>query len=431
MDAAQLARWAELDRRRRALAVAWPGRLATGFPLAALAGLAAAAALAWLGHRDGAAEAHTWWSVIAGCATAGVVMRAPFRMYWRHDATLLARLPIGGDALYGLAARRSLRAGAQVALALGLAALPVAFAGHVDATGALAWLRFVAIVAGSCAAAALLTPPLGALAGALVADEKLSRGLASMAGEASGPPLIWLSFLPAMGGLGAGGVMYLSAPWAAEGTSTAGLTAAALVGGALALTAVVWLLGRRRLAAMLPFATREVAALDAVKLATLQLDTARGLEALFGRALAGGGVAGAIYKKDVALARRRHPMFFLLAGLGLLVLWITAAFAGAPTRERWSLGVVTALALYLAVFGRRLARPDIEQPRLMITLPIASGSVTRAKWTFVLWRAIFIVAAVAPCVVRAPGPGGLALQLGAILAASLLVSGAASRISRL
>jgi hypothetical protein len=430
MDASRLATWAELDRRRRAEARPALARLTTGFPLAALCGLAAAALLGWTDAAYGAVEARTWWGLAAGLATAGIVMRAPFRMYWRHDATLLARLPIPGDALYGLAARRSRRAAAQVALALVLAAVPVAFVGAAGAGGALAFARFVAVVLVGAATAALLTPPVGAFAGALVADVELQRALGQLAGESSGPPTVWLGFLPAAGGLGAGIVVWLSAPWAARGTLRTGLTALALEGGALVLAAFIAVVARRRLAAVLPAATREVAALDAVKLATLQLDTARGLEAAFGRVVAGAGLGGAVYRKDVALARRRHPMFFLSAGLALLVLWLVAAFASPATRTSWSITIVAGLALYLAIFGRRLARPTIEQPRLLGLLPVPRAAVGRAKWAFVLWRALFVVAAAAPCVWRASDRAGLALILGVALVAAVLVGGIAARMAK-
>lgn len=430
MTPERLGAWDALARRRHGEALARPWRWLRS-PIAAglLLGALAAGGLAFIAHEHGAQEAHTTWALATATALAGVILRAPFRMFWRSDATLHARLPIAGAALYRLATRRSLRAGSGVALALCVALVPLAVSligtGQETIVAALAvgvWL--------AAAAAALATPPIGTLAGALVGDRTVAKGLGVVTGEGAPPPVIFLSLLPALGGgiVGLGGFVladFALGQASAEASPAApGVLAAATA--ALAVAPLLWLAGRGLAARALSTATREVAALDAIKLAHVELDRARGPEALWARTA---GAGAPLYRKDVALARRRYPLFFGAAALGSVALWIVALAAGPTTCARWAIWGAVVLSAHLAVFGGRMGQAPIERLRLVRTLPFTTGTALRAKWSFLLWRALVVAAAAGPAAVRSDRP---AATVGAVAAAALLglVGGGATMARR-
>lgn len=418
MTAGRLLAWEATARRRRREARPPLARVAEGGPAAVLAGLAAAGALAWIARAADAGEARGWWAVVTAGAIAGVVLRSPWRLFWRPDAALLARLPIPGRALYALALVRSARAATGVAVALALAAAPVA-------GDAATWLRCAGVVAAASACAALVAPAAATLAGTLVASSRAQRAFAEMTGEGGAPSVVWLSIVPALAGAGVGAVAWLLVPWALAGAVLAppAVVAAAGLGAAAAFAAAGGWLAERALSV----ATREVAALDAVRLAHVDLDRARGLEAVWGR-VAAGGAAAAVYRKDVALARRRYPGAYLLAGAIVIALWATAIFADPPGRERWTVGLAAALAAYAALFGRRLARPPVERPRLLATLPIPAPATRRAKAAYAVWRALVPVALGAtPAVARAGAPLSLGLACLALALAGAATGAALSR----
>jgi hypothetical protein len=251
------------------------------------------------------------------------------------------------------------------------------------------------------AAAILATPGLGALAGVLATSGGVRAGMSKAAGiDASAPPVFWLSLVPALGALAMGACAWPAARWAVGGDGET----AAIIGAAAAIVLglLLWFAGRAMVHG-LSTATREIAALDAVKLASLQLDRARGLERLVGRALAGAGRL--VFEKDVALARRRFPMFYLLGGLALIVCSIVGAAAEADTRATWATWLTTAMAAYLVVMGRRLARPPVERPRLLAVLPLGRGLIARGKLAFLTWRAVWVALVPVVAVARAPELG--------------------------
>src|SRR5205823_2209629 len=123
---------------------------------------------------------------------AWVMLCTPFRMYWRQDSPLLARLPVPGRALFDVAVVRSLRAAAGAVVML----LPGAIV-----IGGLA----PAIVAATAIASALLLPAVALGAGALVAGGKANALMRAVGGvEVAAPPTAWLGMLP---GLAAAGVV--------------------------------------------------------------------------------------------------------------------------------------------------------------------------------------------------------------------------------
>jgi hypothetical protein len=316
-----------------------------------------------------------------------------------------------------VATGRSRRAAGATALALALAAVPLVLD---DAAAGLA--RLAPVVLGGALAGALGTPPIGTLAGTMVSDQRAGRGLGQVTGEGAAPPVIWLSLLPGLGGVAMALAGYGAAAWAVSGaTGELGGIHVAWCGLAPGAALLAWPLGRRQAARALSNATREVAALDAVKLAHVELDRAKGLEGAWG-ALAGGGAARAMYEKDVALARRRYPLYFASAAIATLVLWGVAGFAGAATQSRWALWAAVLLSSYLVVLGGRLAHPPVERPRLVATLPLAPGAVLRGKWTLVSWRLVVILAAALPAALRAGDRTVLGVVAGAALGGAVLAA---------
>jgi hypothetical protein len=406
MNAARLHRLVSLHERRR--------RGALGLVLRLVLALLPAAGIAAAAHAGHAGNARSAWFALA-LATALVCIAAPYLLYWWPGATLLARLPIGGPALLGLAVRRMLAGLWPVLLAelAGAAAL-----GLVDpATAGRALIAASALLL----AAALLTPALGALAGILSTSDRLRAQASKMAGqELATPPLLWLSLMPALGVIALVCVAWVGARWALVGADLP--VALAVLGGAVAAGALLLVLARR-LAADLPAATRDVAALDAMKLATLQLDQARGLERLVGLALAG-RPGRQIFAKDVALARRRFPLFYILTGLAVIIGVGVGVFADEPARSSWALGLTIFTSSYVAVLGARLAVAPLERPRLLAVLPIPGLAVARGKLALLAWRSLWAMAPAAAAIVhgrdRSLGLLTLSCGLTALLVGFLL-----------
>jgi hypothetical protein len=380
--------------------------------LAVGAGGAAGAAAAFGFVRwAGLPEARAAWLVVALMAAAMVVMGAPFRMFWRPNASLLGRLPIDGRELYRLETWRSLRLALRLAVALALASLPLI----PDA-------RLLLLGCGFLFCAAVAAAPVGTAAGSLVVSAKAQALIQEMTSGQAAPGVIWLSLLPAAGGLAVAWAGWLAAHATGSG-------APARLGATATVCAIAWqageILARKTLAA----ATREVAALDAVKLAHVDLSRARGLERLWGRLAA--GPAREIYEKDVALLRRRHPGFYLLTGLAILALWIVAAAAPAPARDQVALFGVAALCAYVVVLARRMVVAPTEPPRLLVTLPPPPAAAARAKRAYIVWRALWAtVVPGVPAVARSPRPLLLATWLALFALAAIVAGSAAIRPPR-
>jgi hypothetical protein len=359
VTARRLLAWDQLDRRRRG---------AHPWVLTGVAGLAGAAALVAVARSAGLAEAAAWWRVACVIATAVVAMSAPWRFYWRPDAPLLARLPLEGHLLYQLGAARTALAGLRAFVGLALAAAPVL---AVDA--ALFGRACLSALAGALAGA-LYAPPAAVTAGVLVASERAQRAFDNMTGAGGAPSTVWLSLVPAAAGVAVGALPFV--PLSAR--------AGILAGGA-----VLWLAALPVARRILSEATREVSALDRVRLAHVELDRARGLERAVVRLA---GRARPIAEKDVALSRRRHPAYYLLVAAAVIAMWIVAFAVDEPARARWTLWLALGIVAYAGILAWRLRRPPIEQPRLLATLPFAPGAPERAKLIYAVWRAVAPVA---------------------------------------
>ena len=127
-------------------------------------------------------------------------------------------------------------------------------------------------------------------------------------------------------------------------------------------------------------------ALGAVRLAHVDLVSARGLERVFG-ALAGAGRA--IYLKDVALTHRRWPLFGLGSAVCVACLW-GSAFA--RNQVGWATAGVVGIVVLAALLALTLVRPPTEPPRILPVLPIPRAAATRAKAILVLWRIVWPLA---------------------------------------
>jgi hypothetical protein len=417
VDARRLWQTQALVARRRREAMGWLGKIAHPLARGAIGGVVGAGVLGAVVNAAGPAEARLWWQLATLVAAVAVVFGAPFRMFWTPDATLLARLPISGAALYHVATRRSLVTAGGALLALLLALAPVALAqGGVAPTLRLAFFAVALLVC-----AGLAAPLAGTIAGTMVVSAKTQALIHEISSGQAAQGVVWLSVIPVLGGAG---LAVLG--WFATGAPAGGRD---LLAAAVVVIAVLHTAGKRLAAITLSPATREVAALDAVKLAHVERVGPRGLEAAWGRLVAGAGRA--LYEKDVTLLRRRHPGYFILTGAGILLLWIVAFAVDEPARTHVTLAVVAALAAYIVLTARRLTIPPTEQPRLLATLPIAPGTIARAKVAGVVWRAVWLaVVGGAPAVWRSPRPLFLALAIAAIAAMGAIVAAVTVRAGR-
>ncbi len=434
MTGLSLVAWDTLDRRRRRGA----GVARSAFLTSTIAGVVVGVGLWWIARGVDVSEARGWWGVLAMGAVAGVVMAGPWQVYWRPEAALLARLPIGGRAIYALALSRSMRAAVWLFLPLALGAVAIVIAPQTASptpTGRMVewmrlftgWMVMTGAAALSLVGAGLAAPAVTTAAGALVASERAQAAVASMAGEFAGPRVIWLSLLPAAAGFTAAWIFYRGAAWIAPTAAGHGYAATAHTFGILIAGAALFAIGLPLAARWLPAATREVAALDRVQLAKVETTRAVGVEALWGR-VAAGAAGGAMYRKDVALARRRYPAFYLVTGIGQVAAWLVSALADSPRRERIVIAIVFGLGAYAVVFARRLTRPPIEEARLLRTLPIPPAAAGQGKAAYAVWRAVVPLAlASAVAIARAGSPLRLAAVITAIIAAAAIGAMIASR----
>src|SRR5262249_9582606 len=122
--------------------------------------------------------------------------------------------------------------------------------------------------------------------------------------------------------------------------------------------------------------------------------------------------------------------YYLVTGLGVIILWITAFTVDEPARDVVALAGAVLLGAYALVFARRLAGPPVEGPRLLRSLPFSPAEVAGAKRLAVAGRAFLtILVAGAPTVARAavPLPLGIALAVGFV--AVVAIGSGPSRVS--
>lgn len=397
--AAELDRWSRLEERRR--------HRVSPAALAALAGAAVTALVVALQLGAGEPEAALRAALVAtAAAQVLVVFGTPYRMYWRRDSALLARMPIPGSTLFLLALRRTARA-------TGLALLP-AVAACVAVGAAASWpaaARLAILAVALAALAGMLAPAACLGAGAIVASEKARSVIHSLAGELPAPSVTWLGALPGLVGTAVGLLPIATAGWVrGEGPLVSAGLAWCGAAAALSIAGLVWALLR---AEMLLGAQREVAALDQERLAHVERSTPSFLERLWGRPLR--GAARLVYDKDASLLRRRYPAPYFVAVLGIALAWILAAVGEAASAAVIAFG----LAVYALVMTRRQWTPPVEYPRLLRTLPLGRGEGARAKRRLVVLRGLLwcgVAGASLPVLAGSP------LLFGGLAAAALTLA---------
>lgn len=335
---------------RRLLAISALERTRGGGRLGAVAWLAIALGCAAALGRSHAAQSAAY------LALAWVILGAPWRLLWRAETSMLARLPIGGATMYRLLALRGAKAAAWAALVL----------------AATADLHVIAMGWAALALAIAIAPAATVLGVGMAGSRVVDRALAEGAG-AGGGGTMWLTLVPTLAWFGLCAALFEG--WLGLGT-------------AAALAVALFFAGERLAASLLP---RELARYGQarVRLAHVDLVTARGVEALWGRIAAGRALG--VYRKNVALLRRRFPIYYIAAGAAILVEWGTAV---ARSRHGFWIGAactacIAACALALA---RASVRPPIEYERLRRTLPLPRTTYVRANVVYFIWRMLVPIA---------------------------------------
>lgn len=165
-------------------------------------------------------------------------------------------------------------------------------------------------------------------------------------------------------------------------------------------------------------ALREVAALDRLRLAHLEIQPPSAVERMLIARLAPAGAR--LLHKDARLMRRRYPMAWIVGaatwGAGAIV-----AMGAVASPTAWLLATGLLAGAYLATLGGRLAHAPIELPRLLAMMPVPLAAAARAKRAWLLgWLLVFPVPALALGAASAPlaaGVAALLVLLGAALAA--------------
>lgn len=407
LTGAQLLAWGDLDAARRGRRwLVWLVALAAGLGAAALAGDQAGW---WRGERGLPGRGLVALVLLAGFVPP--MFAAPYRMFWRRDSALLARLPIAGGALWYVAVVRAARAAG-----LGLVAVAPTVAMMTWAVPAVG-LRTAALAGALAVATVGLVPAVCLAAAWLVTTGKLHALASSMAGEYRVESSTALGALPGAVIAGAVVAVLYARPWLGDGVDLGGpialavLVGGALVGGALATVAAP---------TVYPLAMREVAALDRQTHAHLEIHPPTALERAVRDRL--GADAAPVFDRLARLVRRRYPLVVFAGVVIAAALVIVGASRPADTTP-WLVGC-GALA---GVLGRWLAgavtRPPIELVRSTATLPIAAAAAARARRAYVgLWAGGFVLipGAIALALLGAPLVPSLAL-VGAVLVGALLV----------
>jgi hypothetical protein len=325
---------------------------------------------------------------------AATMVGSALGMFWRHDAGMLARLPIDGTVLLRAALVRAARSAAIAAGTAIAAAAPIAAAagaagepGVWDALG-----RGALLIATLTIAAAALTPASAAAAALLVAGGTIAT-MAKVAGVAADPeakaPVPSTTALGALPGTAAAWMVILAITvrwWMFHGGSTAIGPALPWLGAAAGVSvlalATVWKKG-----AGMAVALREVAALDRQRLAHLEIHPPRGLERGIMNAL--GPRAALVYSRAARLMRRRYPMAWAL-GLVAWVIGLAIGLGDPGDAVVWTIGLAAGTAAYALALALRLSRPPVELPRLAAQLPVPDAAHRRARVAWMIgWLATF------------------------------------------
>lgn len=408
--------WADREDGRRRRRAPFPFSLPR-WVLALALGAVTAAEVARRA-AESAQEASTLWGLAAGAAVTAAAMGAPFRLYFRHDAALLLRLPIPGRAFFIAGLWRSARASARALVFSFPGAVVLALV--VDLGLAI---RLGAVVTAGALAAATLAPAAALAAGSLVASDRAQAAIDHFTGEVRAPPTAYLGLLPGVAAAAIALAAIFSSGWARDGEASAApvvLAALAMLGGAAALWAA------RAAPRAMPAALREVSALDRERLAHVERVGPSALERAWGRVAARGAGGRRVYDKDATLLRRRYPMVYVASAVGILALWVVAA-ARPDGHDTWAAGIMAALGVYAFAVGRRLWRPPVEIPRFLRSLAVAPGAARAAKRAAASLRVIGpALFGAAPAVARAEDPLAALAAVGGVAAASLIGAAAAA-----
>ena len=365
MTSRELIRWSRLSERR---AGGVRGEL-----IALLLGAAFAGWVVWRQTASPVAGSHAW---LAGTLVvfAFAFLRVPFLMYWRADASLLAQLPIEGEALFDAALARCVSAAIATTVVAVIGAVPL-----LDIAPELA-LRHAAFALALGLAAALLLPAVVVWSASLVAA-------GAMTAVSGGQQVSASATLGAIPGFAATGIivpMLIASPWLVGGEAK--LPGPAVLGAVAALSVLGIVVARAGSAKVMTVILRDVSALDRQRLATLEIRPATALERGIARLL---GEAALPYDKTARLIRRRYPLAFALGAVVFLVLAIVGlARASEPA---WMTGAIVSAAIYAVVLASRLGRPPLDLPRL--ALPISHAALRRARRAWlVAWWTIFVLA---------------------------------------
>ena len=401
----ELLRWGDLEEQRRGRAPAW---IAAG-----LAGIALAAEVARrAGWFEGVRALPSTTMIVAVLLACFVpaMFGAPYRMFWRRDAALLARLPVTGAALWYVALRRAARAAAKSAFAA-VPSLAVVAIGDVEVAA-----RAAAAAAMMAVAAIALVPSVCLAAAHLVATGK-ARGLAASVGggDVALPTTTWLGGLPAMAMAGVVLAVIYTGPWIAGGVDEAGPAALGVVAVASAIAAA---LATRAAPRTYPLAMREVAALDRQVHAHLEIHPPTMIERLVRDRL---GDAGPVHDRLARLVRRRYPLA-VFAGVVGAIAAVGVGFAAPDELAAWLGGIAGATGFVGGWLSRAVARPPLELPRLTAMLPIAPAWVGRARRAYVAtWALLFVVApaGIAAAASGRPDVAAASAAIGALAGALL------------
>ncbi len=342
-----------------------------------------------------------------------VMLGAPFRMFWRRDSPLLARLPVPGRVLFDLALIRSVRAAAMATLVVAPAAAATGlFAGEMAA-------RHLALVGAVALASALLLPAVALGAGALVAGGKAHSLMKAVGGvEVAAPPTAWLGVLPGLAAAAVVLAVIASARWVAGAAETSIGPATTLLGGMAGVAVVAALMARQAAAAVMPTAVREVAALDVQRLAHLEIHRPTALERAVAARL--GARAALVHGKDARLIRRRYPLALLVGAVATGAWWIVAA-ARPDAAWIWAATIGVGFAAYGVLVAWRMGERPVELPRFAATLPLERADLVRAKSAYVAtWMLLYPVLGAVALAVRIPD--------GWIVAAALVAGAAAAAV---
>lgn len=384
----ELLAWGDLDEQRRGRAPAWIAVAVAGLVL----GAEVARRAGWFeGVRALPSSELILAVLVAGFVPA--MFGAPYRMFWRRDAALLARLPVPGAALWYVALVRAARAAAKSVVA-------VAPALAVVAVGDAAVAARAAAVAGALAIAAVALVPSVCLAAAYMVASGKARGLASSVGggEVELPTTTWLGGLPAIAMAGVVVPAIYAAPWIADGAGTTGPIALAVIAGASLLAVALATTAAPRI---YPLAMREVAALDRQIHAHLEIEPPTSIERAVGARL---GAAAPVHDRLARLMRRRYPLALFAVVLGCVV---ALAIGIWPPAElvAWLAPVAAGLGFVVGWASRAVTRPPLELPRLTAMQPISAAAVARAQRAYVgTWLVLYAAIPLAVPVATAGRP---------------------------